>query len=59
VEAFGFRLARVSGSHHIFEHPRVAELVNLQSRKGKAKPYQIKPFLQLVEQYNLEMGDEP
>jgi len=21
VDGFGFRLARVSGSHHIFEHP--------------------------------------
>ena len=58
IEAFGFHLDRTRGSHHIFEHPRVAELVNLQSRKGKAKPYQIKQFLQLVEQYNLEMRDE-
>lgn len=58
VEAFGFRLSRVSGSHHIFTHPQVQELVNLQDVKGQAKPYQIRQFLRLVEQYNLELGDE-
>lgn len=58
VEAFGFRLARVSGSHHIFEHPNVPELVNIQDRKGKAKPYQVRQFLELVEQHNLELGEE-
>jgi len=41
VEAFGFRLSRVKGSHHIFAHPQVQELINLQSVGGKAKPYQI------------------
>jgi predicted RNA binding protein YcfA (HicA-like mRNA interferase family) len=58
VEGFGFQLARINGSHHIFERADVAELVNLQSRKGKAKPYQIKQFLKLVEQYSLELGEE-
>lgn len=58
VEAFGFRLSRVSGSHHIFAHPQVRELVNLQNVDGQAKPYQIRQFLQLVERYNLELGDE-
>jgi predicted RNA binding protein YcfA (HicA-like mRNA interferase family) len=58
VEAFGFRLSRVSGSHHIFVHPHVQELVNLQNVKGKAKPYQIRQFLRLVERYNLEPGDD-
>lgn len=57
VEAFGFRLARTSSSHHIFEHDDVPELVNLQDRKGMAKPYQVKQFLELVEQYNLKIGD--
>ena len=58
VEAFGFRLARVSGSHHIFEHPNLPEMVNLQDLKGKAKPYQVKQFLELVENYNLQLGEE-
>lgn len=57
VEAFGFHLSRINGSHHIFVHPQVPELVNLQEVDGKAKPYQIRQFLQLVERYNLELGD--
>jgi predicted RNA binding protein YcfA (HicA-like mRNA interferase family) len=58
VEVFGFRLSRVKGSHHIFVHPQVRELVNLQNVGGKAKPYQVRQFLRLVERYNLTMGDE-
>jgi hypothetical protein len=30
AEAFGFRLARTSGSHHIFVHPGISQLLNLQ-----------------------------
>jgi predicted RNA binding protein YcfA (HicA-like mRNA interferase family) len=58
IEAFGFRLARISGSHHIFEHPDVRELVNIQNAKGKAKPYQIRQFLEIVEQHDLQLGEE-
>ena len=57
VEAFGFRLVRTSGSHHVFERSGVNELLNLQNRKGKAKPYQLKQFLELVELYNLELEE--
>jgi predicted RNA binding protein YcfA (HicA-like mRNA interferase family) len=59
IEYFGFHLARIRGSHHIFEHPEVQELVNIQNWKGKAKPYQVRQFLQLVEQYHLQLGPEP
>ena len=58
VEAFGFRLSRSSGSHHIYTRPGVAELVNLQEVDGKAKPYQIGQFLRLVERYNLELEED-
>ena len=57
VESFGFRLARVSGSHHIFTHPDLAELINLQEVRGKAKPYQIRQALRLVERYNLQLEE--
>ena len=59
VEAFGFRLTRVSGSHNIFTHPLVPELVNLQSVQGKSKPYQVKQVLDLVDRYNLKLGTKP
>lgn len=58
VEAFGFRLSRTNGSHHIFTHPNVQELVNIQNANGQAKPYQIRQFLKIVEQYNLRLEDE-
>lgn len=58
VGAFGFRLSRVSGSHHIFVHPDVKELINLQDVQGMAKPYQVRQFLKLVERYNLTMRGE-
>lgn len=58
IEAFGFRLSRINGSHHIFTHSQVRELINVQEVDGKAKPYQIRQFLQLVELYNLKLGEE-
>jgi predicted RNA binding protein YcfA (HicA-like mRNA interferase family) len=57
VNAFGFELQRVNGSHHIFAQPNVPELLNLQNQKGEVKPYQVRQFLKLVEQYNLRMED--
>jgi len=55
VEAFGFELRRTSGSHHVFVHAEVRELVNLQEVRGQAKPYQVRQFLRLVERYALRM----
>jgi len=55
VESFGFRLSRTSGSHHIFVHPEISELVNLQEVNGEAKPYQIRQFLRLVERHHLTL----
>lgn len=55
AEAYGFQLDRVSGSHHILVHPAVPAVLNLQNVNGQAKPYQIKQFLKIVEEYNLSM----
>ena len=57
VEGFGFRLSRVSGTHHIFVHSAVRELVNLQNVGGQVKPYQVKQFMELVERYSLQLED--
>jgi predicted RNA binding protein YcfA (HicA-like mRNA interferase family) len=59
AEVFGFKLSRVSGSHHIYAREGVADLVNLQEVNGKAKPYQVRQFLKLVERYNLTIGGAP
>lgn len=57
AETFGFSLARVNGSHHIFVHPALPELLNLQEVNGKAKPYQVRQLLRLIERYNLALKD--
>jgi predicted RNA binding protein YcfA (HicA-like mRNA interferase family) len=55
IRNFGFTLVRQSGSHHIFSHPDIPELINLQEVRGEAKPYQIRQFLRLVEKYNIKL----
>jgi predicted RNA binding protein YcfA (HicA-like mRNA interferase family) len=57
AEAFGFRLKNTTGSHHIFVHSDIPELLNLQNVGGKAKPYQIRQLLKLIEEYNLPLGE--
>lgn len=57
VEAFGFELARTRGSHHIYQHPAIIEILNLQEVNGQAKPYQMRQFLQLVEKYDLKLEE--
>jgi predicted RNA binding protein YcfA (HicA-like mRNA interferase family) len=58
VQGFGFRLSRMEGSHHIFVHPNIPELINLQEVKGEAKLYQVRELIKLVEKYNLHLEDE-
>jgi len=58
AEALGFELKRVSGSHHIFGHSDVRELVNFQEVGAQVKPYQIRQFMRLIERYDLRLGEE-
>jgi predicted RNA binding protein YcfA (HicA-like mRNA interferase family) len=59
LEAFGFELKRTKGSHHIFKHPDVPELLSIQpSSEQQAKPYQMRQFLKIVEEYNLKIRGE-
>ncbi len=58
AEGLGFELRRVSGSHHIYGHPGVEELLNLQEVRGQAKPYQVRQLLRLVERYGLQLRDD-
>ncbi len=55
--AFGFRLDRVNGSHHIYVRSGVPRLVNLQNCSGKAKAYQVRQVLKLAELHNLPLED--
>lgn len=58
VEALGFELDRVQGSHHIYRHPEIAQRINLQARGGEAKPYQLRQLLDLMERYALGLEEE-
>jgi predicted RNA binding protein YcfA (HicA-like mRNA interferase family) len=59
AEALGFELRRVSGSHHVFVHPDIPQLINLQSVRGQAKPYQVRQLIRLVERYDLRLKERP
>lgn len=55
IEAFGWRFDRQEGSHRVFRHGRVRERLSLlPDRNGQAKPYQIRHFLDYVDDYNLD-----
>jgi len=56
LKHLGFAV-RVNGSHHIFSHQRVVEILNLQPRRdGTAKPYQLKQVRDVITRYDLS-GD--
>ena len=55
LEDFGFSLSRVSGSHHIYTHAGISDIINIQNVKGQAKPYQIRQALKLIEIHNLHL----
>lgn len=57
AKSFGFELKRINGSHHIYEHPQVLAMLNIQNVHGQAKPYQIKQLLEIIERFNLKMED--
>lgn len=44
---------RVRGSHHIFTRETVHEIINLQSKQGKAKSYQVKQTRSIIVNYKL------
>jgi predicted RNA binding protein YcfA (HicA-like mRNA interferase family) len=58
VEAFGFRLDRRQGSHHTFKRSDIGKRLNIQDCNGQAIPYQVRQFLQIVEQNDLKLGDD-
>lgn len=44
---------RIKGSHHIFSRSGVEEILNLQPKGSKAKPYQVKQVRQVILKYRL------
>ncbi|MDT8409319.1 MAG: type II toxin-antitoxin system HicA family toxin [Wenzhouxiangellaceae bacterium] len=48
---------RVKGSRHIFTRDGMEEILNLQPRGGKAKPYQVKQVRNILVKYQLGETD--
>jgi predicted RNA binding protein YcfA (HicA-like mRNA interferase family) len=44
---------RIRGSHHIFAKESIAEILNLQAKGNKAKPYQVQQVRKLILKYRL------
>ena len=57
VETLGFELARIRGSHHVYSHPDIPAILNLQNVRGEAKPYQIRQVLRTMTQHGLDITD--
>jgi len=51
AEAFGFRFRGGKGSHRIYVREGVEELLNFQNVGGKAKPYQVRQLIKVIEKY--------
>jgi len=56
LDRLGFE-ERVKGDHHFFTHSGVAEIINLQPKGKKAKPYQVKQVRSTLVTYRLGEGD--
>ena len=52
--AIGFS-ERIKGSHHIFTKSGVDEIINIQPKRNKAKPYQVKQIRNIILKYRLEI----
>jgi hypothetical protein len=48
---------RVKGGHHIFTRHGVDEIINLQPKGSKAKPYQVKQVRTILVKYRLGESD--
>ncbi|WP_370173432.1 type II toxin-antitoxin system HicA family toxin [Sphingobium abikonense] len=57
LEAFGFRLTRVSGSHHVYGRAGIHRPLIIQPHGKDAKTYQVEQFLDMIEAQGLSMDE--
>ena len=48
---------RIKGSHHILSKNGIEEILNIQSKSGKAKPYQVNQVRIIILKYGLNLGN--
>ena len=56
--AFGYRRVRQKGSHTAYRHDGIGDTRIIQPRGKEAKPYQVRQFVDKVEQYALTLDNE-
>jgi hypothetical protein len=56
LKRIGFE-ERIRGDHHIFTMPEVEEILNLQPKNGKGKPYQVNQVRNVILRYKLTIGE--
>ena len=49
---------RIKGSHHIFYRDDIQDIINIQPKEGKAKPYQIKQVRNIIVKYKLAQDEK-
>lgn len=57
LKGLGFE-ERIRGDHHIFTRTDVEEILNLQPKGSKAKPYQVKQVRGVIVRYRLAGGND-
>ena len=58
AESFGFTYKGGKGSHKVYIRKDIEEILNFQNVKGKAKPYQVRQFLKIIEEHELKLKEE-
>jgi predicted RNA binding protein YcfA (HicA-like mRNA interferase family) len=57
LDKLGFRVGRISGSHHIYLHPKIPRPMNVQRVGKDAKPYQVRQLRAIIEEFGLKLDD--
>ena len=57
LKAFGFEHDRTKGSHRQYVHPKLTRPFPVQPNDKDAKPYQVREFLELVEEHRLYIDE--
>ncbi|MEO5358258.1 MAG: type II toxin-antitoxin system HicA family toxin [Nitrospirae bacterium YQR-1] len=49
---------RIKGSHHIFTNEDIEEIINIQPKNGKGKPYQVKQIRNIILKYKIMVKED-
>ena len=55
AEAFGFVFQRQKGSHRVYTHAGIRQIMNFQNDHGTAKAYQVRQLLDCADQNHLTL----